>query len=78
MGTIIQNNHTFVTINIFNIDTKNYDTDLLLTTQFLINEAKNGTVIKSWISDEKFIWVLFKNNTINTYEYEYCEYYQRS
>ena len=74
MGTIIQNEKTHVNISIFDIDTKNYDTDLLVTASFKIDSTKNGTVSKSWISDEKFLWILFMNNTINTYEFEYCEH----
>lgn len=51
MGTIVQNKGNEVLINIFNIDTKKYDTDLLINERFQIDETKNGTVFKAWISD---------------------------
>ena len=56
-------------MSVFDIDIFDYSTDLLLEVELSIYPNNNGTVIRTWISDDGFIWILFKNNTINTYEF---------
>jgi hypothetical protein len=61
-----------IVINTFSIDTIEYSTDMLAEFEFDYNYEKDESVKRVVLSHFNFIWILFSNNTISTYQYSYC------